>query len=664
MCGIAGMFAPRGVPPDAREATLRMLAAIRHRGPDQFGVCLDNEATLGSVRLSIIDPEDGQQPIANADRTLWIVYNGEVFNYLDLRSELEAAGHRFTTRTDTEVVLHLYEQLGPACLSRLNGQFALAIWDSVRRRLFLARDRFGVRPLFYTRHEGTLFFGSEVKALLNAAPIGAELDPATLRDIFTVWSPLPGRTAFRDVLELPPAHYLMADRGSLRIERYWQLRFPAVADARAASAPPPADAAEACRELLVDAVRLRLRADVPVGAYLSGGLDSSTISAVARQLAPGRLRTFSIAFTDTGFDEREHQQRMARFLGTDHEVLEATHDDIAGVFPEVVWHAEVPLLRTAPAPMFLLSRAVRDAGFKVVLTGEGADEFFAGYDIFKEAKVREFWARAPNSRLRPLLLSRLHRDVFADAAAGSAFLAPFYRQGLEEVAAPEYSHAIRWRTTRRNWRFLADDVLATAGPVPDVAAELCPEGFGDWPLLARAQFLEATLFLPQYLLSSQGDRVALAHSVEGRFPFLDPRLVEFCTSLPTAARMPGLLDKRLLREVAAHWLPSDVARRPKRPYRAPIHRSFFNRSPPEYVRELLEAPALRRAGLFKPAVVGQLHARLEAGTRVGETDDMALCGILSTQLVHRMFCDRFRRADPLRPEDGKMCYPAAKGRER
>ncbi|HXG46708.1 MAG TPA: asparagine synthase (glutamine-hydrolyzing), partial [Methylomirabilota bacterium] len=398
MCGIAGWFDPRARVADGEDRLRRMLALIRHRGPDEFGLYLDPHVGLGNARLSIVDLEGGQQPIANEDESLWIVFNGEIFNHVELRAELERRGHQFRTHTDTEVILHLFEDVGPECLARLNGQWALAIWDRRARSLFLARDRLGVRPLFYVERDGALFFGSEIKTLLAGAPVSAEIEPAVLDEIFTFWAPLPPRTVFRGIVELPPGHWLTINERGSQLRRFWQLDFSGPGPERTGE-----ELLEEFRSLLIDATRLRLRADVPVGAYLSGGLDSSTIAAIIRRHTSVSLDTFSIAFDDAQFDESRFQGQMAAALGTRHQVVRATHADIGEVFPEVIWHTETPLLRTAPAPMFLLSRRVRDARYKVVLTGEGADEFLAGYDIFKEARVRRFWARQPQSRWRPLL---------------------------------------------------------------------------------------------------------------------------------------------------------------------------------------------------------------------------------------------------------------------
>jgi asparagine synthase (glutamine-hydrolysing) len=654
MCGIAGIVNLENREPVVEGDLRQMLAMIRHRGPDEFGIYLDGPAGLGSARLSIIDLSTGQQPIPNEDGTLWIVFNGEIFNYVELRPQLEARGHRFQTTSDTEVLLHAYEEFGPDCLRRLNGQFAFAVWDARAQSLFLARDRLGVRPVFYTQKDGKLVFGSEIKAVLAAGTVRAEIAPAVLEQIFTFWCPVSPRTIFRDIVELPPGHYLLARDGKLTVKSYWELAFPASNGAAAANGgqKSPGEYEEEFRDLLVDAAKIRLRADVPVGAYLSGGLDSSIIASIVRNYTSNRLDTFSIAFDDADFDESAWQQRMARFLGTEHQVVHATHADIGRVFPEVIWHTETPVTRTAPAPMFMLSKLVRDSGYKVVLTGEGADEFLAGYDIFKEAKVRRFWAEQPESAWRPMLLKRLYPDIGRLSQSNPSLLASFFREGLTQTDSPEYSHALRWRNGRRNGRFLAEEVRQQrAGQGTSSCGDLVPPQFSQWAPLARAQYLEIKLFLSQYLLSSQGDRMGMAHSIEGRFPFLDCRVVEFCNQLPPNLKLRGLTEKYLLKRVGRKWLPPEIWQRPKRPYRAPIHRSFFNQSTPDYVNELLSPEKLQQTGLFKASVVGQLVQKIRQGRPIGESDDMALAGILSTQLVHHHFVERFRMPPPLSERD-------------
>jgi asparagine synthase (glutamine-hydrolysing) len=631
MCGIVGVLNLTEGEPVELEVPRRMLGMIRHRGPDEFGLYRDDAVALGSARLSIIDLDTGGQPIGNEDGRFWIVFNGEVFNYLELRTDLESRGHRFQTHTDTEVIVHLFEDHGPECLHYLNGQFALAIWDARERQLFLARDRLGIRPLFYTRHANRLLFGSEVKSLLAYPGVAAEVDPDALNQIFTYWSTLTPRTVFRGVREIPPGHYALIRAGSVDLRRYWSLDFRAD--------PPDSRRAEDCEEeleeLLVDACRIRLRADVPVGAYLSGGLDSSLTTAMVLKHSVNHLETFSIAFENPDFDESDFQCGMADFLGTEHRVVTCSHDAIAQCFPDVVWHTETPILRTAPAPMFLLSGLVKQHGFKVVLTGEGADEFLGGYDIFKEMKIRRFWARQADSGRRPLLLRRLYPDITGLGQSG-AFLTGFFKRKLTETADPFYSHLIRWENTTRTRRFLRAESEGR-GPTDDI--EL-PSGFQGWTSLGQAQYLEATIFMSQYLLSSQGDRVAMAHSVEGRFPFLDHRVVEFANRLPPTLKLRGLSEKWLLRRIGRRYLPSAIWQRPKRPYRAPVHRSFFP-NPPAYVGELLSETALKESELFKPAAVGQLVRKAGTGMALSEVEDMALAGVLSTQLVFHRFVKEF-----------------------
>ncbi len=642
MCGIVGEWNIGATRPQelVHRASLA-LAMIRHRGPDQFGIYADPHAALGNARLSIVDLNTGQQPISNEDESLWIVFNGEIFNHVELRPELEARGHRFRTKTDTEVILHLYEELGPDCVHRLNGQFAIAIWDRRKQTLFLARDRLGVRPLFYWNRPGKLVFGSEIKSLLIDPEVPSELDPIAIGQIFTLWSPVSPRTAFRNILQLPPGHTLLVGQSGLELRRYWSVQFPDAVNATTLPTQGNGDieSAEQLRELLIDASRIRLRADVTVGAYLSGGLDSSIITSIIRHHTATKLQTFSISFSDTAFDESAYQRAMAKYLDTEHHVVTATHADIGRVFPEVIWHTEIPTLRTSPAPMFLLSKLVRDRGIKVVLTGEGADEFLAGYDIFKESKIRRFWAQEPDSRWRWTLFKRLYPEIQAIGASRANLLAAFFKSGLKETGAADYSHSVRWRNNRRTCRFFSQawtDQQHAADP-NGTSEVRYPEEFSKWGPLEQAQFLEIDLFLSQYLLSSQGDRVGMAHSVEARFPFLDVRVVEFCNRLASRSKLRGLREKHLLREAAKGLLPDEILQRRKRPYRAPIHRSFFHESTPDYLKDLLSESWLQTAGIFDPSPVSQLVHKIQRGGAIGETDDMAIAGIISTQLCWEQF---------------------------
>ena len=666
MCGIAGVLfrSDDGGRLPCADTLKKMLGAIRHRGPDQFGIYdfqgLRSAVGMGNARLSIIDLAGGQQPISNEDGTKWVVFNGEIFNYIELRHRLVELGHRFATHGDTEVIVHLFEEYGPGCLEHLNGQFAFAIWDEKTEELFLARDRLGIRPLFYAQQRGEFVFGSEIKAILSHPNISARLDPVALEQVFTFWSPVSPRTAFEGIHSLPPGHWMIARPSrhdnrpgvETNIRRYWQAEFPNVGQEQYQNVD---EAAERLRRLLVESITLRLRADVPVGAYLSGGLDSSAITALIQRYTDNRLETFSIAFTDKAFDESEHQRRMARHLGTRHHLVTCSPADIGGVFPDMVWHTETPILRTSPAPLYLLSRLVRRHGLKVVLTGEGADEFLGGYNIFKEAKIRRFWARNPGSNSRPKLLAELYRYI--GNMPGDAFLRKFFGQGLTDTKAPCYSHAIRWRNTARATRFFSPafrEQIQNSHQFRQNPADYVnlPDALMNWSPLARAQFIEATLFLPEYLLSSQGDRMAMANSVEGRFPFLDHNVVEFCNNLAPRLKLNGLDEKFILKRAVADLLPESIWARRKQPYRAPIDASFFpDGKPLDWVGDVLSPASIAESGYFQPRAADALAKKATHGGPIGETDNMALAGILSTQLLHRRFITNFQAPRPLDAAD-------------
>lgn len=654
MCGIVGILNQTEQQPISEMQMRAMLGAVRHRGPDQFGVYrFQDEQSgvgLGNARLSIIDLGGGQQPISNETGDIWIVFNGEIFNYVELRPVLQKLGHCLATASDTEIIVHLYEEYGPDCVQHLNGQFAFAIWDEREHTLFMARDRAGIRPLYYTEQGGALLFASEIKALLTDDRVTAVLDPLTLDQIFTYWSPLSPRSAFVGIHTLPPGHWLLAKPGQpIQIKAYWQPHFPDK------DAPPPDysldEAAAHLRQLLVDATQIRLRADVPVGAYLSGGLDSSAIAAFIRHYTGSHLETFSIAFDDAAFDESRFQQRMAAHLGTTHHIVTATHQDIGDAFPQVIWHTETPLTRTSPAPLFLLSKLVQEKQFKVVLTGEGADEFLGGYNIFKENKVRRFWAREPDSALRPRLLTRLYPYIAALGQGSDAYLRKFFGHALTETANPYYSHLIRWRNTSRSKRLFSPALKAKLDG-EETAVPSLPLHFEKWTPLAQAQFLEITVFMAEYLLSSQGDRVAMAHSIEGRFPFLDHRVMEFANQLPPHYKLRGLDEKHVLKRAVSDLLPPEIWNRPKRPYRAPIHRSFFpEKRPLPWVRDMLSPEKIEAAGCFHPPAITALINKVERLGQLSESDDMTLAGILSTQLVYQQFVAHPQPGPPLTPQD-------------
>jgi asparagine synthase (glutamine-hydrolysing) len=638
MCGLAGILNLEREGEISFDDLKKMIAMVRHRGPDGFGFYRDRQAGLAHARLSIIDLEGGWQPVHNEDKSVWIVFNGEIFNYRELHQMLEKKGHRFYTKSDTEVIVHLYEDHGPECLAWLNGQFSFAIWDKNRKKLFIARDRLGIRPLFYTVVDGSLLFASETKSLFTDSRVPRALDLLALDQTFTFWMPVPPRTAFENIHELPAGHYLTVERGKITTARYWDVDFDGEEDGRTEEAY-----AEELRELLIDSTRLQLRADVPVGAYLSGGIDSSVITMLIKKFTDTPLRTFSVTFADGVFDESEHQKKMIDYLGADHSSVRCTSADIGGIFPDVIWHTEKTLLRTAAAPLYLLAKLVRDSGYKVVLTGEGSDEILAGYDIFKEVKVRRFLERNPRSKFRSLILKRLYPYLANSPVKSLPYAESFFKADTSAYPAEFYSHIPRWNTTSMAKVFFSSELKNTLqmhGSIDDLS-EYLSDGIYRADDISRAQYIEIKTLLPGYLLSSQGDRVAMAHSIEGRFPFLDHRLVEFCGKLPPKIRMRALTEKYILKKSMKGLIPDSILHRTKQPYMAPDAKSFFSGRRYEYVEELLSEKNLTASGLFNSKAVQLLAKKCLQSPVLGFRDNMAIVGILSTLLLQDLFIKKF-----------------------
>lgn len=638
MCGIAGIYAVKTNRPVERALLAKMAGTLNHRGPDEHGFHVGGGIGLAHTRLSIIDLSGGSQPIYNEDRSLCVVFNGEIFNYIELREVLEKKGHRFYTRSDTEVIVHMYEEYGRECFNRFNGQFAIALWDDRNRELILARDRVGVRPLFYSLlPDGTLVFASEMKAIFCYPGFEPEIDPEGINQIFTIWVNIPPRTVFKGVNELAPGHVMTASPKGIAAKRFWRMQFP---DEHDYEERPLSHYTARIQELLFDAVTLRLRADVPVAAYLSGGLDSSVITSLVKKHHVNDLITFSVAFNDRNFDERVYQNQMVDLLKTDHRVIEATYESIGEAFSDVVWFSEKPMIRTAPAPLFILAGLVRSNGIKVVLTGEGADEFFGGYDIFKEDKIRRFWARAPESRLRPRLFSVLYPFIARDPRL-ERFWQMFFRKDLADTGNSCYSQLVRWHNTSQIKRFFTDDYqeqFSEEKIFSDLESYIDPD-IKRWHPLCRAQYLEATLFMSGYLLSSQGDRMMMGNSIEGRFPFLDHNVIEFAATIPPVYKIYGLNEKFALKKAFEDVLPDQVLHRVKQPYRAPISRCFAGDN---FSASMLDTAMVQRYGYFNPDSVEQLmnKFRNQDWKNISERDDMTMVGMVSLQLLHHHFLDR------------------------
>jgi len=637
MCGIAGIFNyPLNSESSYEHHMKRMLSVINHRGPDESGIYLGEKIGLGSVRLSIVDLSTGQQPLSDESGNYWIVYNGEVFNYPELRLDLEKKGVKFRTSCDTEVVVQMYAMYGASCLKYFNGQFAFCIWDKKKQELFLARDRVGIRPLFYWSENQSFAFCSEIKGIFTLDKVKKELDNESLAQVFTFWTTITPSTPFKGIYELPPGHHMLVKDGNVHVERYWQMEFPSSCDSNSNNFSKKVDEFE---DLLKDAVRIRLRADVPVGAYLSGGLDSSVTTALIHEIDPEVLNTFSIGFKEKAFDETAYQLECARYFNTNHSAFECTSNDIADQFENTIWHTEFPVLRTSPTPMFLLSQKVRESNIKVVITGEGADEMLAGYNIFKEAKIRRFWANEPNSSCRPKLLSKLYPYLPMMKESNNTALKMFFGFKLTETDDPLYSHLLRWHNTSRIRTYFSKDFTSTLNdynPLDKVYSAL-PEDFINWSDLAQSQYLESTIFMSGYLLSSQGDRMGMGNSVEGRYPFLDYRLIEFSAKLPDRFKLNCLNEKFLLKKMSQGKIPESITKRSKQAYRAPIASSFFSTGAPDYISEILSENSIKEFGIFDPEKVQSLISKIKNKINLSEIDQMAIAGILSTQILYKLY---------------------------
>ncbi|MCF6282492.1 MAG: asparagine synthase (glutamine-hydrolyzing) [Candidatus Polarisedimenticolaceae bacterium] len=617
----------------------RMAAQLLHRGPDGAGYYADESVVLAHTRLSIIGLSGGQQPIHNEDKSIWVVFNGEIFNYLELRAELKKKGHKFYTDTDTEVLVHLYEEHGEDFVSKLNGQFAICLWDRRRKKALLIRDRVGIAPLYFQQTPKGVYFGSEIKAILAGTGKSPKLNIEALDQLLSCWTPVAPNSIFDGIFQISPGEMIVIHSGKLVTKQYWDLQFPANNQFEDISED---EAIETVHDLLFDATRIRLRADVPVAAYLSGGLDSSILVSLIKHIDSAPLQTFSLTFADKGLDEEKYQAIMVDRLATKHASIHCANEDLGEHFLDSIWHIESPVIRTAPIPMGMLSSLVHENQYKVVLTGEGADEVFGGYDIFKETKIREFWSRNPASKWRPLLIKKLYPYLDLSRSNNQAFLRNFFGDGVEEPNYPLFSHMPRSITTAKIKQFYSDATKEQlSGNAAEALIATLPAGYDDWALFNKAQYLEIKTLMGGYLLSSQGDRMLMKNSVEGRFPFLDHRVIEFANRLKPSLKMKVLNEKYVLKKAMEQYLPKNIVKRYKQPYRAPNIPAFFGDKKFDYVDDLLSSESIGQSGYFDSKKVSLLMKKIRAGRPVSYKDNMALVLILSTQAWHHMFVNQF-----------------------
>ncbi|MEA2375687.1 MAG: hypothetical protein QOD53_2150 [Thermoleophilaceae bacterium] len=614
MCGIAGKLDWSG--PVDGELLERMCSVLEHRGPDSRGTFLDDGVGLGVQRLAIIDLENGDQPIFNEDRSVVVVLNGEIYNYRELREELAARGHRLATASDTEVIVHLYEEHGDACVEHLRGMFAFALWDRSRRRLLLARDRIGKKPLFYARRGDRLWFASEAKAILEDDEVPRDIDAHAI-DSFLHYQYVPQpRSAFAALRKLPAAHVLSWQGGDVTTRRYWKLSYRP----ELARVPEP-ELHEMIREQLLEATRLRLRSDVPVGALLSGGVDSSAVVAAVSRLAPGRLKTFSIGFDVPEYDETAYSGEVAELYGTDHHELEV-RDDALAELPRIVWHHGEPFADPAAIPIFQLAR-LAGGQVKVALTGDGGDESFAGYeryDVFApDASLRQrlgarMLARSTHLRARDNVLAlytqRISYGYFNDEE----------RTGL-------YEPAFLGELGERDWLSVIADPY---------------RGSDAQDALGRILDTDTQTYLSQDILVNV-DIASMAHSLEVRSPLLDHELMQMAAAIPTDRKLAGGRSKRIFKDALRDWLPPSLLDRPKWGFSVPL--CEWLRGPQRHLTEdiLLDPRTLER-GFFRPDAVRRLVAE-----HLDETWDHAgkLWVLMQLETWLRTYVDQPRIATPL-----------------
>jgi asparagine synthase (glutamine-hydrolysing) len=633
MCGITGLISDDDAP-TKRRIIGRMTASIMHRGPDAWGRYVAPHIGLGNSRLAIIDLVTGDQPM-NSPRSA-IVCNGEIYNYLELRTELEARGAVFRTESDTEVALQAIDAWGTEAFARFNGQFALLYWDKVRNELLVARDHYGIRPLYYATAGRRTLFASEMKALDASGYVTRSWAPRSLLMHGLLWNTPGDETVFREVRSVPPGSWAaFSSEGRLVRSGYYY---------RLGEDPPevPDSYEEARRELVAKlraSVELRLRSDVPVGCYLSGGIDSSVTSYLAHELKQDRFRSFSVSFEDPAYDESEYQEMMSRQLGSEHLSQMITADTIDTRFLDAARHFERPVFRTASVPLLLLAERVRESNVKVVLTGEGADEILCGYDVFKEVKLLEAWQNGASRDDVDRALRRLypHLDHYSDAG-NAGFLRMYYEGFLGRIGGPSAGLAMRIHNNRVLERYLNRD-WDVAISNEDLDARLLqelPPYVLDWPVIKRSQYLEIRTLLEGYLLSSQGDRMAMAHGVEGRYPFLDPHLVEWALNLPAEWKLAGYDQKHILKDAFRQFIPEAIINRPKRPYMAPDLEAFIrNGEPTERTLRFLDPRAIAEYGIFDSKMVERLLFRYKrrGGEGIGYRDNMLVSFLLSTQMI-------------------------------
>ncbi|HEX5735894.1 MAG TPA: asparagine synthase (glutamine-hydrolyzing) [Blastocatellia bacterium] len=626
MCGIAGFFGPEENldSTERRETVKRMCDIIEHRGPDDEGFYTEGGVALGMRRLSIIDLVTGHQPISNEDGSIWIVFNGEIYNFCELRDDLVARGHIFQTQTDTEAIVHLYEEMGEACVERLRGMFGFAIWDRRERKLFLARDRVGKKPLHYSLAGDTLVFGSEIKSILQHPDILPDVNIEAISDFLSFGYVPDPQTAFRGITKLPPGHTLTFKNGRLSTRCYWDFDYRQADETE--SGRDESYYVDRLRELIAESVRLRLVSDVPLGAFLSGGIDSSTVVAMMARQMDRPVKTFSIGFSESSFDELHHARITARHFNTDHHEFVVT-PDVCKIVEEIVWHHDEPFGDVSSIPTYMVSKMAREH-VTVILSGDGGDELFAGYERYLIDRDRRVFERIPGFIRRNLMLKAsraLPRAVYGKnflrnvALEGDAryvdSLSYFDEDAKHELLSTEIRRALGGRDSSAGFRQLLN--------VPHSAKHI-----------DRLLYLDSKTYLPGDILTKV-DRMSMAHSIEARVPLLDHRLIEFVETIPTSLKLRGRMTKHILKQAVRGLVPDQIIDRPKQGFGVPIAK-WFNNELRDMLHDTLTDSRTRQRGYFNHQSV---EAILNEHARGRRDNSRHLWGLLTLELWQRTFID-------------------------
>ncbi len=640
MCGIAGAAWSSEAAPLLRETLERMTSAIRHRGPDDAGAYFSTGESsgpgvaLGFRRLSIIDLSTGHQPLANEDETVWIVFNGEIYNYRELRADLEARGHRFRTNTDTECIVHLYEDLGSECVNRLRGMFAFAIWDDRNKRLMLARDRIGKKPLFYRLDRGQLTFASELKSLLLVPGAPRRLNPRAV-DSYLCYQYVPHPDCIlQDYHKLPPAHVAVFENGLLSVRRYWRPPYQRGSEAELQVAPTSPDAwRRELRRVLTEAVRLRMRSDVPLGAFLSGGIDSTIITGLMQELSDRPIHTFSIGFSVKEFDERLFAREAAKHLKTDHHEL-VVEPNAVEILPKLIWHYDEPFADSSAIPTMYLSQMTRQH-VTVALSGDGGDELFAGYPRYQAVRLAAMFDRLPLS-IKRLLTAEFWQRLPSGTSKNSPL-----RRGKRFLAALGQAPEVRYL----RWVGIFEEHQRRALYSPEFAASLGDHQAGDFLLgtyaecpdrdfVTRTTCADVLSYLPCDILTKV-DIASMAFSLECRSPFLDQQVVELAARMPIELKLRGRQGKQILIDTFGDLLPKSIQHRPKMGFGVPLPNWFRGELQPFLSDVLFDSRTLAR-GLFDPAAVQRLF---DEHTQSKTDHAHRLWALLCLELWQRMYLD-------------------------